>query len=84
MRAKDFMTREEITITAERTVYERFILLLEPRTGDLPVADDKNHWIDFVKHLNIGARQSLARSKDSQNIDRMPAPQGSIRTREGR
>jgi hypothetical protein len=84
MRAKDLMMREEITITAEITVYERFILLIEPLTRGLPVAGDTNYWVDFVKHLNIEARQSLTRFIDLWNIDRLPEPHKSGRTGEGR
>jgi hypothetical protein len=82
MRAKDFMMREEIMITANTTVYESIIALIEPRSGGLAVADDRNHWIDFVRDLDIGARQPVARTQDSQNIDRMPTLRGGMRARE--
>lgn len=83
MRAKDFMMREEITIMADRTMDERIIPFMEPRTGGLPVADDKNDWIDFVKRLNIVARRPMSWHIDPRNMDRMSASQGSIRMRQG-
>lgn len=73
MRGKDFRMRAEITITADRTLYESVISLREPRTGGLSIAEDKAEWIDLARDLDIDAR----------NIDRASTPRGSTRTEEG-
>jgi hypothetical protein len=84
MRAKDFMMREEITITADSRVDESIIPLVEPRTGCLPVADDKYHLVDLVKTLNIGTRQPLSWAVGQRNKNRALRLQGGMRTGEGR
>jgi hypothetical protein len=84
MRAKDFMMREEITITADGTVDESIIPLVGPCTGGLPVADDKNHLVDLVKDSNIGTRQPLSWPVGQQNRNRALTLQGGMRTGEGR
>jgi len=84
MRVKDFMIREEVTMTADSTVDESTITLLEPRTGGVPVADDQNHLMDFVKDLDIGARQPVPRLIDARNIERGSTLQGDMRTGDGR
>ena len=84
MRAKDFMMREEITITADSTVAESIIPLVEPCTGGLPVADDEYHLVDLVKTLNIGTRQPLSWAVGQRNRNRALTLQGDMRTGRGR
>ena len=84
MRAKDFMMREEITITADSTVDESIVPLVEPCSGGLPVADDKKHLVDLVRALNIGTRQPLSWPVGQRNRNRALTLQGGMRTGEGR
>lgn len=76
MRLNDFRMRDTMTITADGTVDERIISVIEPRTGGLPAANNKNHGIDFATYLNFGARPPLTRSIDPRNSDPMPAEKG--------
>lgn len=84
MGAKDFMTRGEITITADSIMHESITSIVKPRIGGLRVADDKKPLIDFSNNLNIGARQSLAVSIGLQSSDGLSIPLGGIRTGERR
>lgn len=79
MRAKDFMMREEITIMADLTIYEGVVFLSEYHTGRLPVAENINQWIGFVKHLCINARQPI-----ENIVDRVSTLQRRLRIGEWR
>jgi hypothetical protein len=84
MRAKDFMTREQITIMADRTVYESAISPIEPRTGGLPVANDKNQLISMAKDFDMGARHPMAWATSRWHIDGVSTTiQGGMLTRKG-
>ena len=68
---------------ADRTVDENIIPCIDPHTGGLPVAGDKNKSIDIVKWLNTVTRHPMSGYIDLRNIDRMSASQGSRRMRDG-
>jgi hypothetical protein len=84
MRAKDFMMREEITITADRTVDESIIPFVEHHTGQVPVAGDPSHWVDPVKDLDIGTRQPWSWPVGQRDMDRTLTPPGGMRAGEER
>jgi hypothetical protein len=76
------MTREQITIMADRTACESAISLMEPRTGGLPVAKDKNQLISLAKDFDIGARHCMGWPISRWHIDGVPTIQGGLLTRE--
>ena len=84
MRAKDFMMREAITITAERTVDESRIPLVEHRPGGGPVVGYQDHLVDLVKDLDTGTRQPLSWPVGQRNMDRALTAQRGMRTADGR